>query len=190
MTKRRMWMSLAAGMAIALPAIAWATFKPVRILAPTLNGVTCVDRVCVEEPDRMAEAHALQQAAVSAVGRKLAPLEEAPLTVFCSSRECYRSFGGGKERGATLLDWGVILPPESWVAHIVEHEYIHMLQAQQLGLRGRERTPDWFKEGMPFLVSAPPDYDLPGYARPLALRYAAWEKRTGRNKVWRAAKDL
>ena len=90
MTKRRMWMYLAAGMAIALPAIAWATFKPVRILAP---------------------------------------LEEVPLTVFCSSRECYRSF-------------------------------------------------------------APPDYDLPGYARPLALRYAEWEKRTGRNKVWRAAKDL
>ena len=151
MTRRRIWMYLAAGVAIALPAIAWATFKPVRILAP---------------------------------------LEEAPLTVFCSSRECYRSFGGGMERGATLLDWGVILPPESWVAHIVEHEYIHMLQAQQLGLRGRERTPDWFKEGMPFLVSAPPDYDLPGYARPLALRYAEWEKRTGRNKVWRAAEDL
>ena len=163
MTKRRMWMYLAAGVAIALPAIAWATFKPVRILAPMLNGVTCVDRACVEESDRMAEARTLQQAAVSAVGRKLAPLEEAPLTVFCSSRECYRSFGGGKERGATLLDWGVILPPESWVAH---------------------------KEGMPFLVSSPPDYDLPGYARPLALRHAAWEKRTGRNKVWRAAEDL
>ena len=122
-------MFFAFGHAASLPAIAWATFKPVRILAPTLNGVTCVDRVCVEEPDRMAEAHALQQAAVSAVGRKLAPLEEAPLTVFCSSRECYRSF-------------------------------------------------------------APPDYDLPGYARPLALRYAEWEKRTGRNKVWRAAEDL
>ena len=92
MTRRRIWMYLAAGVAIALPAIAWATFKPVRILAP---------------------------------------LGE--------------------------------VPPESWVAH---------------------------KEGMPFLVSSPPDYDLPGYARPLALRYAEWEKRTGRNKVWRAAEDL
>ena len=169
-----------------LPAMAWATFKPIRILAPELNGMSCFDKVCVEEPGRLAEARGLQQAAVSAVGRKLVPLEEAPLTVFCSSRECYRSFGGGLERGATLLDWGVILPPESWVPHIVEHEYIHMLQAQVLGLRGRERTPDWFKEGMPFFVSEPSEYDLPEYARPLALRYREWEQSVGREKAWRA----
>ena len=190
MTGRRIWMCLAVGMVVAMPALAWTTFKPIRILAPTLNGVTCIDRICVEESDRIAQARALQQAALSAVARKLVPLEKAPLTVFCSSRSCYRSFGGGMERGATLLDWGVILPPESWVAHIVEHEYIHMLQAQQLGLRGRERTPDWFKEGMPFLVSQPPAHDLPDYARPLALRYAEWEKRTGRGNVWRAAAGL
>ena len=75
------------------------------------------------------------------------------------------------ERGATLFNWGVILPPESWVPHIVQHEYIHMLQAQQLGLVGRQQAPDWFKEGMPFFVSEPPDYDLPAYARPLVARY-------------------
>ncbi len=116
----------------AAPAIAWTAFKPVRILAPTLNGVTCAERVCVEERNELACARTLQHDAAAAVARKLAPLEQAPLTVFCSTRECYRSFGGGMERGATLLDWGVILPPESWIAlAIVEHEYIHMLQAQQ-----------------------------------------------------------
>lgn len=171
---------------VSLPAIAWAAFKPIRILAPELNGVSCFDRICVEEPRRLDEARALQQAAIAAVGRKLVPLEEPPLTVFCSSRACYRSFGGGLERGATLFDWGVILPPESWVPHIVEHEYIHMLQAQELGLRGRERTPDWFKEGMPFFVSQPPEYDLPEYARPLALRYREWEQSVGRENAWRA----
>lgn len=94
------------------------------------------------------------------------------------------------ERGATLLNWGVILPPESWVPHIVEHEYIHMLQAQELGLMGRERTPDWLKEGMPFLVSDPPAYDLPEYARPLVAQYQQWEQRLGRKNVWRAAAKL
>ena len=94
------------------------------------------------------------------------------------------------ERGATLLDWGVILPPESWVAHIVEHEYIHMLQAQQLGLFGREQTPAWFKEGQPFFVSSPPDHDLPEYARPLVAQYKAWEHRVGRSSVWEAAAAL
>jgi hypothetical protein len=70
---------------VAMPAIAWATFKPIRILAPTLNGVTCADRVCVEDPSRLNEALALQRAAVAEVGRKLVPLNEAPVTVFCSN---------------------------------------------------------------------------------------------------------
>lgn len=176
--------------ALAIPAIAWAAFKPVRIFAPALNGMTCANRTCVEDPSRLPEAAALQHAAVAAVGRKLVPLETAPLTVFCSTRRCYHSFGGGMERGATLFDWGVILPPESWVPYIVEHEYIHMLQAQQLGLVGRQRTPDWFKEGMPFFVSEPPGHELPDYARPLAARYQAWEQQVGRENVWKASATL
>jgi hypothetical protein len=181
---------LAAALVIVTPAIAWATFKPVRILAPTFNGVACANRVCVEDPAQFGLAQLLQRNAISAVGRKLVPLERVPLTVFCSSRACYHSFGGGMERGATLFNWGVIIPPDSWVPHIVEHEYIHMLQAQQLGLAGRQRTPAWFKEGMPFLVSDPPDYDLPAYARPLVVRYQLWEQRVGRENAWQAAAEL
>ena len=177
-------------LALAAPALAWAAFKPVRILAPALNGVTCRGSVCVEKASQFALAAQLQRDAVAEVGRKLVVLEHAPLTVFCSTRKCYRSFGGGMERGATLLNWGVILPPESWVPHIVQHEYIHMLQAQQLGLAGRERTPAWFKEGMPFVVSEPPAHDLPAYARPLAARYQAWEQQVGRDGVWEAAAGL
>lgn len=175
---------------LAAPAIAWAAFKPVRIFAPGLNGVACTRRVCVEDAGRLQHAEQLQRAAMAQVGRKLVALDTPPLTVFCSTRACYRSFGGGMERGATLFDWGVILPPESWVAHIVEHEYIHMLQAQELGLLGRQRAPEWFREGMPFHVSQPPDYDLPAYARPLATKYLAWEQRVGRTNVWQAVREF
>ncbi len=173
-------------LAVAIPVGAWASFKPIRILAPGLNGVICYDAVCIEEPAQLQRAQELQQQAIEQVAIKLVPLNEAPLTVFCSTRACYQSFGGGMERGATLFNLGVILPPESWVPHIVEHEYIHMLQSQELGLLGRERTPDWFKEGMPFLVSEPPAYDLPDYAKPLAAEYQAWERRVGRKNVWQA----
>ncbi len=190
MRTHRLLKLIALALVVATPAIAWVTFKPIRILAPTLNGVTCVNRVCVEDSAQLPRAQLLQRNAVSAVGRKFVPLERAPLTVFCSSRACYQSFGGGMERGATLFNWGVILPPESWVPHIVEHEYIHMLQAQQLGLVGRQQTPAWFKEGMPFLVSEPPDYDLPAYARPLVAHYQSWEQRVGRENVWQAAVGL
>ena len=186
--KTRTVLKLAASvLVVAMPALAWTAFKPVRILAPTLNGVTCVDRVCVDDASRLAEASALQRAAVAEVGRKLVPLEQVPVTVFCTTRACYHSFGGGMERGAALFDWGVILPPESWVPYIVEHEYIHMLQSQKLGLLGRQRTPEWFKEGMPFFVSEPPAHELPDYARPLVERYRAWEARIGRANVWKAA---
>ena len=180
----------AVALLVATPAVAWAAFKPVRILAPALNGVTCSGQVCVEDRSQLARAQKLQREGVEAVGRKLVALQEVPLTIFCSTRRCYQSFGGGLERGATLFNWGVILPPESWVAHIVEHEYIHMLQAEQLGLLGRQRTPVWFKEGMPFLVSEPPEHDLPAYARPLAARYQAWEQQVGQPNVWQAGAEL
>lgn len=188
--KKRPLLKLAAFVLVVTPAVAWAAFKPVRILAPTFNGMTCIDRVCVEEPSRLIEAQALQRAAVAEVGRKLVPLERAPVTVFCSTRQCYHSFGGGMERGAALFNWGVILPPESWLSYMVEHEYIHMLQSQELGLLGRQQTPAWFKEGMPFFISEPPPHELPDYARPLASRYQAWEQRVGRENVWKAAGGL
>jgi hypothetical protein len=188
MIRRRVLVRCTFAAILILPVVAWTTFKPARILAPTLNGVVCSERICVEEASQLDRARALQDAAMAAVERKLGALARAPLTVFCASRACYQSFGGGMERGAALFDWGVILPPESWVAHIVEHEYIHMLQAQELGLLGRQRTPDWFKEGMPFLVSEPPADDLPDYARPLVDRYRAWEAQVGRDNVWQVAR--
>lgn len=190
MKSRSLLKMVAPVLVLVAPMIAWIAFKPVRILMPELNGVTCHARVCVEDASQLARAAELQRAAVAEVGRKLVLLNETPLTIFCSTRACYHSFGGGMERGATLLDWGVILPPESWVPHIVQHEYIHMLQAEQLGLLGRLQTPAWFKEGMPFFVSEPPAYDLPEYARPLASKYAAWEQQVGRQNVWKAARDI
>ena len=89
---------------VAMPVIAWAAFKPIRILVPTLNGVTCIAQVCVEEPPKLELAQLLQRNAVAAVRHKMVPLAAAPLTVFCLTRACYKSFGGGMERGATLFN--------------------------------------------------------------------------------------
>jgi len=177
-------------MAPLMPAVLWWLVKPLRILAPQFNGVTCRAAVCVEDPVQLPRAERLHSEAMAAVARKLEALDSPPLTVFCSTRACYRSFGGGAERGATLLDLGVILPPESWVRHIVEHEFIHMLQAQELGLMGRHLRPEWFTEGMAFSVSKPPAWDLPAYAIPFVAKYDAWERRIGRANVWRQARRL
>jgi len=173
-------------LALAVPAAVWVLFKPIRVVAPEFNGVTCMGVVCVEVAESLPMAQALHAEAMSNISAKLLPLQSPPRTIFCSTRTCYASFGGGAERGAAILNLGVIIPPESWQTYIVEHELIHMLQAQELGLSGRQRTPAWFKEGMPFFISAPPAFDLPDYAEPLVAEYRAWEDRVGRENVWEA----
>lgn len=170
-------------LATSMPVVAWALFKPIRILAPQLNGVSCVGAICVDRLSALPVARQLHADAMAAVAAKLRPLELPPRTVFCSTAACYRDFGGAG-RGITVFHLGVVIAPESWQSYLVEHEFIHMLQAQELGLRGRERTPAWFKEGMPFFVSAPPAFDLPDYARPLVEQYSEWEQRVGRDQVW------
>lgn len=171
-------------LALAVPIAVWAFFKPIRILAPQFNGLTCAGAVCVEDLATLPAARQLHAQAMANIAEKLVPLDAPPLAVFCSTPACYRSFGGGTERGAAIFNLGIIIPPTSWQIYIVEHEFIHMLQAQELGLLGRQRTPPWFKEGMPFLVSAPPAFDLPDYAKPLADEYHSWEQRVGRENVW------
>jgi hypothetical protein len=183
MKRSRILLLAASFLAVAGPISVWASFKPIRIIAPELNGVTCTGAICVEDASTLAAASQLHSSAMASVAEKLRPLNEPPRTVFCSTLRCYESFGG-TGRGITVFNVGVVIPPNSWQAYIVEHEFIHMLQAQELGLLGRERTPPWFKEGMPFFVSAPPAFDLPEYARPLAEQYAAWEREVGRDKVW------
>lgn len=176
-------MTIAALAMAASPVAAWAFFKPVRIVAPELNGMTCVGAVCVEDLATLPLAVELHEAAMVSAAEKLRPLASPPRAIFCATRECYRSFGG-RGRGITVFHLGVVIAPNSWQPHIVEHEFIHMIQAQELGLLGRERTPMWFKEGMPFHISQPPGLDLPDYARPWAEKYMEWEQRVGRDNVW------
>lgn len=183
MKRHRILLLAAFLLAASVPITAWAFFKPIRIVAPQLNGVTCVGAICVDSMATLPAAMQLHSDAMSNVAEKLRPLKSPPLAVFCSTRSCYESFGG-VGRGITVFHLGVVIPPESWQTYIVEHEFIHMLQAQELGLRGRERTPLWFKEGMPFFISDPPPFDLPDYAKPLVEQYAAWEQRVGRDNVW------
>jgi hypothetical protein len=45
--------------ALALPLAAWAFVKPVRVLAPELEGLECEGSVCVDDPARRAEAEQL-----------------------------------------------------------------------------------------------------------------------------------
>lgn len=183
MSRSRLLLLAASVLVASGPAAAWVCFKPIRIVAPQLTGVTCVGAICVDSMATLPTAMQLHSDAMSNVAEKLRPLKSPPRAVFCSTRSCFASFGG-TGRGITVLHLGVFIPPDSWQTYIVEHEFIHMLQAQELGLRGRERAPLWLKEGMPFFVSDPPPFDLPDYAKPLVEQYATWEQRVARDNAW------
>lgn len=169
--------------AAASPIATWLFFKPLRVIAPGLNGVYCSGDICVEDRATFAAAAELHRAALANIAVKLNALAAPPRVIFCATQKCYRSFGG-RGRGIAVFDLGVVIAPDSWQPYLVEHELIHMLQSQELGLLGRERSPLWFKEGMAFHVSAPPDFDLPDYARPWVAQYRDWERQVGRENVW------
>lgn len=45
------WLKWASAvLVLTAPLVVWAAFKPIRILAPALNGVSCTDRVCISNP--------------------------------------------------------------------------------------------------------------------------------------------
>lgn len=171
--------------AVMIPAAAWLFFKPIRIIAPELNGVTCAGPVCVDDSAALPMAEQLYAEGMANVAAKLTALNRPPRAVFCSTRACYRAFGG-RGAGVAVFDLGIVIAPHAWQTYIVEHELIHILQAQELGLLGRERTPIWFKEGMAFHVSDPPPDGLPDYAQGWAGQYREWEARVGRENVWEA----
>ncbi len=175
---------------LALPLTAWAFAKPVRLLLPQQNGVTCLDSVCVDDPQRIHEATALYDAAHSYVHDRLTPLRGRPLMVFCSTESCYRSFGGGRERAITYPKLGALIAQSSWSPHFVRHELVHALQAQELGAVQMMLAPAWFREGMAYSVSDPPGYDMPPQFEGYRDEYESWVVGVTNSELWSSAGDL
>ena len=175
---------------LALPLTAWAFAKPVRLLLPELNGVTCLDSVCVDDATRMSEAKALYESAHEHVSSKLTPIAGRPLMVFCSTAACYKSFGGGAERAITYPNFGSLIAPSSWAPHFARHELVHALQAKELGAVRMMLGPPWFREGMAYSVSDPPSHDMPRQFQGYRDQYESWAMGIETAEIWSAAGKL
>lgn len=168
---------------LAPPAL-WAFAKPLRLWAPSLHGLSCAEAVCVEEAERLAEATALYESALSRIDTFGTPLRKRPRMVFCSTDACYRGFGGGAERAITYPWVGSLIAPTSWAPHFARHELIHALQGQQLGEIGMLRKPAWFREGMAYAWSEPPPEDMPDAFVPLRDRFETWYAQIDARRLW------
>src|SRR5258706_1868892 len=186
-----MWRKLIVVVVLALPLAAWGLVKPVRVLAPQLEGLTCDHGVCVDDPARRAEAAALYRDALQYVQASLGTMEAQPRAVFCSTAECSRKFGFKRQNAYTFGTVAIVIGDRGWRPYFVRHELIHYVQNERLGgLRMWLLNPIWFREGMAYSLSGDPRHPLPqpleGYPAEFAPRY----QKIGPSKLWQEASEL
>jgi len=176
---------------IAIPLAAWALVKPVRTLAPELEGLSCADRVCVDDASRRAEALALYRDAGEFVHSSIGELESLPRAVFCATRECSEKFGATRAHAYTMGTFAIVIGDRAWRPYYVRHELIHHLQNERLGsLRNWLFMPVWFREGMAYSLSRDPRDPLPEPLQGYRARFNAWFKDIGPAQLWTQAQEL
>ena len=178
-------------LAVVVPIAAWAVVKPVRFVAPALNGVSCpTAQVCLDDFSRLADAQSLYSEGLAFVDANVAPLDGNPRVIFCSSETCAASFGLGKRSALTISTIGTVIGPRAWKAYYVRHELIHQLQAQRLGKLQSLFKPEWFVEGMAYALSQDPRQPLNEPFEGYRARFLAWYDSVGKEKLWQAARAL
>ena len=175
---------------VLIPALAWSYAKPLRLLLPHLTEVQCNGPVCVEDPRVMNQAIELYGSAVTKIFAADIPLRARPTFVYCSTTECYRSFGGGNERAISYPFLGTVIAPESWQRYITQHELVHWFQFYEIGPVSTMMKPEWFREGMAYVYSSAPESDIPGHYLPMMIKYNEWHSAKSWPEVIQEAGDL
>ncbi len=179
------------GALLVTPIAAWAFFKPVRVFAPELVGVTCSDSgVCVDAPSRLEQAAALRDEAVRFVQANVASVRSVPRMIFCSTTECASSFGLTRQAAYSLSTYGIIVSPRGWKPYYVRHELIHHLQCERLGRTAELFKPKWFVEGMAYSLSDDPRHPLSEPFEGYRAKFDAWRLSIKDGNLWAAAEGL
>jgi hypothetical protein len=177
--------------ALAVPLAAWAFVKPVRVIAPQLEGLTCEGRVCVDDEARRAEATAMYRDAVAFVQTRIGAMETTPRAVFCSTRACSEKFGLGRRSAFTVGLVAMVIGDRGWYPFYVRHELIHHLQNERLGsLKNSFFEPVWFREGMAYSLSGDPRRPLAGPLEEYRSEFEAWYAKVGPERLWTEAERL
>jgi len=174
------------------PISIWAFYKPVRILMPAINGVTCVsDTLCLEDIDRVSEAGILYEKALKFVNIEVEKIKDNPRVIFCMTERCNQAFGFHPPAKAhTIGVSGIVVSPWGWNETILRHEMIHHLQAEQLGVIKQWRSPNWFKEGMAYSLSQDARPNLTESLKKYKSEFEKWLNTVGKENLWKEASRL
>ncbi len=174
------------------PVAVWGVVKPIRILAPELNGVTCLtESVCIDDVSQSEKAQTLYKKSVSYVNNNISFLENKPRVVFCSTESCFQSFGFNRSYANAIGSFGIVLSPRAWDERYLRHEMIHHLQKEKLGnLKGWFVTPEWFMEGMAYSLSKDPREKLASPWQEYRVQFDEWFEAVGKEQLWIEANKL
>jgi hypothetical protein len=174
-----------------IPAAAWTFIKPVRIVAPEQAGVSCRSKfVCTDDTSRYQEAAALYDEALHFIDSSVSSIEKKPRVTFCSTEDCFQSFGLVKRSAATIGTFGIVISPRAWKPYYVRHEMIHHLQNEQLGMVKAWLDPQWFIEGMAYALSEDPRPKLTEPFEQYRSQFNDWYKQVGKEQLWIQANNL
>ena len=174
-----------------LPLASWTFFKPIRVLAPELNGVTCItNNICVENLSKKEDAKLLYEKSLNFINNYIGKIENNPRVIFCSSISCFKSFGFHfPAKAKTVGYFGIVIGPKGWLEIFMRHEMIHYLQVEQLGLYSYVRAPQWFKEGMAYSLSKDPR-ELKKPWSEYRKKFRHWYNRIDKRNLWSEAGNL
>ena len=174
-----------------IPVLAWAFVKPVRVVAPELEGVTCRSEfICTDDVSRYQEAASLYDEALYFVESAVGTISKKPRVTFCATDACFQSFGLGKRSAATIGTFGIVISPRAWDQYYVRHEMIHHLQNEKLGMIKVWSYPQWFIEGMAYSLSEDPRPKLSEPFEQYRSQFTNWYKQVGKEQLWSKASNL
>lgn len=139
-----------------LPVSVLAIYKPARVLLPKLFGVSCENKVCIDDFDKRDFAMSLLEAEKQRLETQYNLSIGEPKIIFCSTERCQHTFGLGNKAGFTLGTSGIAISPRGWKEHYVAHELIHFWQAENFGSLVLLNGEPWLIEGMAYALSNDP----------------------------------
>lgn len=74
---------------VIFPIVCWAVFKPIRVIAPELNGLECFsNHICTDNKGFLQEAEGLLDHANKYVYKNISSIRKPPKVIFCTTLEC------------------------------------------------------------------------------------------------------
>jgi hypothetical protein len=176
---------------LVIPLAAWALFKPVRVISPVLAGVTCISEyICTDDISHYQAASSLYDDALNFVDSNIDTINYKPRIIFCTTDNCFHTFGFGKQSAATVGTFGIVIGPHAWKQFYVRHEMIHHLQGEKLGLLKFWKEPSWFIEGMAYSLSKDPRPQLAEPWQQYREHFNQWYGEIRKENLWSEARQL